>query len=183
MGEKNAVKVPSDFDKYKVLDNINQWCNNCDTKASIVLATLGVFLSFVFSSDIGKFMAETIKLSLQDIMVCNVLYLSIMLIGLALLLVGCYNLVKSLIPIIDLKRKSLTFFGNIASYKSFEEYYENVMSSENEDLELDLLGQIYAASIICERKFRNQKRGVVLSFLGISVLMFWMLIGFLVYYL
>ena len=182
-GRTKVTMLPNDLDKHKVLDTVNQWIFNCDTKASIVLATLGVFLTIIFSSDIGSFMASTIKASIGEVTVCNVIYLCIMLSGAILLISGIYKLVRVLIPTINLKHKSVMFFGNVASYPSFEDYYEAVNSCDSEEIGSDLLHQIYAASTICNLKFKNQKIGIVLSSLGIAILLFWVLIGFLVYYL
>lgn len=173
----------NDFDKYKVLDTVNQWIFNCDTKASIILATLGVFLTILFSSDIGVFMANTIKISVSEITVCNLMYLFILVIGIVLLFYGIYRLIRVLIPTINLDYKSVMFFGNISSYQKFEDYCIAVNSTDSSKNDEDLLHQIYAASQICNQKFKNHKQGIILSFVGVIILIFWMLLGFLVYYI
>lgn len=177
------TEQPNDFDKYKILDTVNQWIFNCDTKVSIILATLVAFFTIIFSTDVGSFMANTIKLSLANVTVCNIIYLCIMGIGMGLVIAGMYKLVKVLVPTINIKNKSVMFFGNVAAYPSFDDYLQAVNTCESEGISSDLLNQIYVASTICNEKFSNQKKGMTLSFSGASILLFWMLLGFIVYYL
>ena len=171
------------FDEYKILDTVNQWIFNCDTKVSIMLATLGIFITILFSSDVGVFMARTIKASLSNITVCNLIYLFFLIIGMCLLVIGICKFIKVLIPTINLDHPSVMFFGSVASFQTFDIYREAVNSCTSDKLDDDLMHQIYAASLICNQKFKNYKQGIMLSFLGIGIILFWMLLGFLVYYI
>lgn len=173
----------SDFDKQKVLDTTNQWIFNCDTKASIILAALGVFISIILSTEIGRFITKIIKSCISNITVCNVTYLCCFLVGVGLFVAGIYKLMKVLIPTINKKHKSIMFFGNVASYPTFDDYCDTVRSYSDKEATEDLLHQIYAVSVICNQKFEHYKYGVVFSFGGIALMAIWLLIGFIVYIL
>lgn len=175
--------MSNDFDKHQVLDTVNQWIFNCDTKASIILATISAFLTIVLSSDIGHFMAETLKDCINNITVCKVMYLLIWIVGLILLIIGMYKLVSVLVPKINLNHTSVMFFGNVASYSTFDDYCDAINKCVPDQVSSDLLHQIYAASTICSQKFKNHKSGIILSFIGIAIWLFWLLVGFWVYYI
>lgn len=173
----------NELDKYKVLDTVNQWIFNCDTKASIVLATLGIFLTILFSSSIGNFIAGTIKNCTENITVCNVIYLIIFIVGIIFMCAGIYKLIRVLVPTINMNHSSVMFFGNVAAYPTFDEYCKSVSTCSSDDFTADILHQIFAASRICAQKFKNQKMGIMLSFIGVAIVLFWLLLGFVVYYL
>lgn len=170
------------FDKQKTLDTINEWTQNCDTKASIILAELGVFFSIIFSSEIGKITFKLIKVSLDLKTVCSVIYLCILVIASILISLGIYEFIRVLIPRI-VKNQSIMFFGNVASYENFEKYCDAVNACCDDAIEKDLLMQIYTASTICNRKFTNHKLGIILSSIGVALFVIWFLFGFFIYYI
>lgn len=45
--EKEDIKEHAD----RTYEQVSGWINNCDSKASILLALIGVFLTIVFTSD------------------------------------------------------------------------------------------------------------------------------------
>ena len=53
-------------DLYHILDTINMWINNCDTKASIILGIIGVVFSIVFSSDYIRIVKRILEKSLSS---------------------------------------------------------------------------------------------------------------------
>ena len=75
------------------------------------------------------------------------------------------------------------FFGSIATYKSFDGYKKIAINNSTSEIEDDLLYQIYAASKICDKKFKNHKQGILCSGIGLSLVLLWLIIGFLVYYI
>ena len=170
-------------DKQKVLDTVNQWIFNCDTKVSIILAMLGVFLTVLLSSDIGKCIFNIVKISLYERTICSILYFVLLITGIIILVLGIYKLIRVLIPTINLKHKSVMFFGNVASYSSFIEYCDAVKNTNNDEIAEDLLHQIYAASKICSIKFKNQKIGIFLSSIGLVIILAWLVFGIIVYYI
>ncbi len=169
--------------KCKILDNVNQWIFNCDTKVSIILATLCVFLTLLLSSDISKGIINIIKQSISNITVCNVVYILALIIGLILLLLGIYKLIRVLLPTINLEYDSVMFFGKVAEFNNFNDYLNKINSFNENDMNDDVLHQILAASKICNQKFKNQKYGLILSMLGLVIVLGWTLIGFIVYYI
>lgn len=170
------------FDKQKTLDTINEWTQNCDTKASIFLAGLGVFFSIIFSSEIGKIIFRLIKTNFELKTVCSVIYLCILGIAGILISLGIYEFIRVLIPRI-VKNQSIMFFGNVADYEDFEKYRDAVNACCDDTLEEDLLMQIHTASTICNRKFKNHKFGIIFSSIGVALFTIWFLLGIFVYYI
>ncbi len=174
----------NDFEKkHIVLDTVNQWIFNCDTKVSIFLATIGVFFSIILSSDIGISMVGIIRKSIDNKTVCNILFLLLLIIGFGFVVIGMYKLIRVLVPTINLKHDSVMFFGNVAKYSSFIDYCNAVDAYNEDQSNEDILHQIYAASNICAQKFKNQKHGILLSSIGILIVIIWLVLGFLVYYI
>lgn len=170
------------FDKQKTLDTINEWTQNCDTKASIMLAGLGVFFSIIFSSEIGKIIFRLIKINFESKTVCSVIYLCILVIASILIFLGIYEFISVLIPRI-VKNGSIMFFGCVAAYKEFEQYRQAVNACCDNTLEVDLLRQIHTASKICNRKFKNHKLGIILSSIGVALFIIWFSLGIFAYYI
>lgn len=169
-------------DKFKVLDTINQWINNCDTKASIFLAVYGIFISFIVSSEIIKAIINIIRINISTKTPCSIAYLILLAVAIILMGIGMYKLVRVLIPTINLNHTSVMFFGSVASYGTFDVYVD-ATKKEEKNIEDDLLHQIFAASKICNQKFENQKKGICLSSFGFGIVIVWLFIGFFVYYI
>ncbi len=173
----------NNFEKYNVLETVNQWIFNCDTKVSIIIASYGIFLSVIFSTDILTAIVNIIRINLLNKTPCGVIYLLFLLLAVLLFLYGVFKLFCVLIPSINLKYDSVMFFASVASHDSFEAYKEAVSKKDNDEVEKDLLQQIYAASVICDKKFRNQKKGFIYSMIGLSLILLWLFVGFFVYYI
>ena len=171
------------FDKYKVLDTVNQWIFNCDTKVSILLSTYGVLFSVILSSDIGSGMSNIIKTCVANKNTCSIAYLCFLVLAITIFGWGIYKLMRVLIPTINLNYNSIMFFGNIASYPSFGDYWDAVRGCNDDKIDKDLSHQIFAASKICNQKFSNQKQGIKASLLGLTLILFWLIIGYIVYYI
>lgn len=169
--------------EYKILNTVNQWIFNCDTKTSIILAIYGVLLPIIFSLNIGKSIANIIKLSLKNRTISNVTYLCFLVLAIILFIIGLYKLIHVLMPTINLKHKSIMFFGNVASYETFDQYVEEVKNYTQDDINEDLLHQIFAASKICNQKFKYFKEGLILSLISLSMIFIWLFIGYITYYL
>ena len=172
-------------DAYKTLDTVNMWINNCDTKVSVILGIYGVIISLAFSLDyISKIKAIFIKFN-QNHLFLRYPYFIVAIISVVLIFVGIYKLLKVIIPRIILGAKkngdfdSIMFFGNVAKFESYKSYCKKVGLATSESVLDDILFQIYAASKICNTKFKNQKIGLVLSLSGIVTLLVILIIGYL----
>ena len=179
-----------DINEYadKTYEQVSGWINNCDSKASILLALIGVFLSIAFTSD---FLLEGITVELKNIVglfsgncSCRV-WSSVLLI--ALLGVSAFFFVKSLQSLflvlfarLDDSRKeenpSVSFYKSIGEH-SYEEYKQLVRSISCEMLTDDKLRQVYDCSKICTQKFLNYNKGIIaiklaLVFFGAFIALF-----------
>ena len=171
------------FDNYHVLETVNQWIFNCDTKVSIIIAAYGIFLTAIFSTDILTAVVNVIRTNLLNKTPCGVIYLLFLFIAVLLFLYGVFKLFCVLIPSINLKYNSVMFFGGVATHNSFDEYEDAVSKKINDnEVRKDLLQQIYVASAICAKKFKNQKTGILYSGVGLALILLWLIISFFVYY-
>ena len=113
---------------YKNLDIINQWINNSDNKAAIILGLVGILLTIIFTT--GNVLSQTIKIIkaiFLNINFSDILYLLFFLGSICVCILGLWFLIEVLIPTLKMKTnrtKSYMFFGSIASYSSFKEYKE-----------------------------------------------------------
>lgn len=121
-------------DLYKNLDIINQWINNSDNKASIILGLVGILLTIIFTTE--SILSKTIKIineAFLNINFSDILYLIFFLGSICVCILGLRFLIEVLIPTLKMKTnrtKSYMFFGSIASYSSFKEYKEDLLEAQ-----------------------------------------------------
>lgn len=176
-------------DLYRTYDRVNQWITNCDTKASIVIAGLGVGMALLLSKDyilkykavITKFMTPVTPNS--SFLMC-LLFVAVAMIG-----CGCYSIYKVLVPNVDpkvyqqagLTTKSLLFFSTIAAHNDFDVFRQNVRGANTDEFISDLKSQIFMCSKICDIKFKSYNRGLKLICVGVVVFSIVISIGMLFY--
>ena len=162
----------------QTLDRTISWIENCDNKASIVLGVVGVVLAILLSEEyieiIGKLM--------HDILSCttfgNIVLLVLIIAAFIMSLAGIVFLIKSLTAKIKIEEfskrgiftDSSLFFSAIANNSTLAEYDKKLNEADESVFLKDLKSQIYICSIICDRKFRNYNRGLLLSMSGIGAL-------------
>lgn len=176
------------FDKDNLLEQLDRhldWIKSCDTKSSIVLAAIGIFLT-LFTSDYSINMINEILSSLiQNINFSNLLYLVLCTFFSFLFLYGSYCLVLVLIPSLsaDVKaydssthKDSLYYFEDV-SKNTFNEYKEKVFNRSHEEEIVDILSQIYVNAKISTRKFIYYSKGIKCTFIGIAGLIVFYIVG------
>lgn len=89
-------------DAYKTLDTINMWINNCDTKASIVLGSIGVVATILLSSDFVHPIKNIIEKVFSNSIWPNSLYSIILIAGIVLCVIGVCFFVSCITPKINL---------------------------------------------------------------------------------
>lgn len=151
---------------FKVLDNVYQWTMNCDTKASILLGGYGVAASLLLVTDTIKDIIDIFKCSLNNVSFFNIVYLIMFIVSCICLIIGLGYLISVLVPRISKTKDSLMFFGLVSSRESYEIYEKQIRETNEENVITDLTNQIYAASKICTKKFKHQKRGLIFSVIG-----------------
>ena len=179
-----------DINEYadKIYEQVSSWINNCDSKASILLALIGVFLPIAFTSD---FLLTGIASELKNIIglfsgncSCRA-WGSVLLI--LLLGVSIFFFVRSLrflfvvlFARLDNTRKeensSISFYKSIGEH-SYEEYKQLVGEISSEQFTDDKLRQVHACSKICTQKFLKYNKCInatrlALVFFGLYIALF-----------
>lgn len=187
MNKKSKQSLTKD-DFNQILDRNITWIENCDTKTSIILGGIGVVFGVLLASDyVNKIVG------IFNHMLCNIgfwsgTYIVISIISVMVLCGGMFFLIRVLLPkknpalfkekgvIVD----SLIFFQSIAKNKTFQAYKTKVLDCTEEKLCEDIISQIYICSNICDKKFDNYKKGLILSICGFALFAVMMLIGIIV---
>lgn len=171
-----------------ILDRIIVWTDNCDSKTSIILGGLGVIAGIFMASDYVTKIIEIVRFMTSHVNFWAVIYLIMFFGSIAVLLAGCFFLIRVLISVTDtksykdrgVKEESLIFFSSIAKNKTLSAYKKKVQITDNAQFEEDIISQIYVCSIICDAKFRNYKTGLLLSLLGFGIFSVTAIIGIIV---
>lgn len=155
-------------EKFKELERIDLWINNADTKISYLLAFLGIVATIIFTSGsviskVRECLDNVLKLSKQDIE--NIL--SLVVITLVVNLVffiakSIYYLLKASAAKIDVgntNKSSTLFFGSIAA-NTLEQFKDKIKRQTDEELEDDIIEQIYINSKICSEKMKNYNKAI-----------------------
>lgn len=162
------------------LDRINMWISSCDQKTSFLLALVGAVLTIVFTSDAVKLIKKVLINPFLDYWLNDIgdldYYRLIIAILLILGLVFCFCSVLYLLLSIyarinyDTLRKSgmeessWIYFGTIAEMT----YGEFCRSRDNHYN--DLSSQVYVNSIICTKKYKNYKKGLLMLVFALPML-------------
>lgn len=165
-------------ERFKELERVDLWINNADTKISYLLAFLGIIATIIFTSEsviqkIRICFENLLKLNGQDIV--NILSLIVIVLSIHLLIfiVKCiYYLLKASnakVNISDINNSSTLFFGSIAT-NSIGQFKEKIKKQTEEELEEDIIEQIFINSKICNEKMKNYNKAI--KNLKISLLMF-----------
>ena len=149
------------------LDRVNSWISNCDQKAGLLLATIGIVLAILFATDFVDVVKSSI---IEPFMLCLkepdhyefsssrfFFSISLLLSVLTCVISSVYALrtisaelnakeISKVNP--SLLSNSYLFFQTISS-KSYEDFSE----FEGVEYQKDLLSQIYINSSICSKKF------------------------------
>lgn len=163
------------------LERVQNWIGNCDQKASILLATIGILFGIFFSTDavFNKIVKALNELRLLwnsceclQIFVYSVslliFFATLVLIGLSIFFL--LKTIKSTINASDFKdavcnNNHKTFFGSISAipYNTFLEKRCHATNSERIE---ELISQLYINSKICNSKFEKYNTGLNLFLWG-----------------
>ncbi|MDI3310496.1 MAG: DUF5706 domain-containing protein [Thermoanaerobacterium sp.] len=166
------------------LDRHLEWIKSCDTKTSIVLGVIGIFLT-IFASDSSINMLNLVfSEAIQNLNFSNLLYLLFFTLSLCIFVYGAFCLIRVLIPRLSkevemyqgIYKDSLYFFEAIAK-STFPEYKEKVAKRIEEDDINDIMSQIFINAKICTIKYSLYKKGIKFSFLGIAGILILYVIG------
>ena len=170
----------------EILDRITAYTDNCDSKASTVLGFIGVIVGLLMATDYISNAIHILQYMVRDIHIWKVFYLFFWGTSIALFLTGCVFLVLVLIShtstdeFSDRKANhdSIIFFSAIASNRNLMEYKKKVTNWSKIKLNNDYISQIYICSIICDKKFKNYRRGIILIMVGFTIFSIFTVIGY-----
>lgn len=151
------------------LQRIHEWIKAADQKVGIFLAFQGVVLTFLFAK-IFSWATENLQT-----LPCN----SLLLLIAGIILVN-YSICKSISAIIprlakDKKKKSITYFGDIAKF-DLGDFQKAIKETSVDEYESELTEQIHISSKIAVRK-HSQFRDSLFVFIGGMILL---VLGFLI---
>lgn len=181
------ISINSLFSREDLIDRLNrhlEWIKSCDTKASIVLAVTGIFLT-IFSSSISiKVLKEILANIFQNLSFSNLLYLIIFLIGWGAFVYGVICLIKVLVPRLknniisdnELHDDSLIYFESVSN-NTFVDFKNKMKTLNEENDKDDLLSQIYINSHICTYKYQHYSKGIKFTFTGMAITLVLFIIG------
>jgi hypothetical protein len=167
------------------LDRHLDWIKACDTKASIVLAVVGIFLTAITAEHSMKMFGEIAAAIITNINLSNILYIALMAWAFSVFTNGTYNLIRVLTPRLFKETStnkeintedSFYYFESIAK-KQFADYKLKVNGrSVTEEID-DILGQIYVNASIATEKYNHYRKGIKYSFIGIAAIVVLFIIG------
>lgn len=164
---------PKDLKEYsqETSEIVKFWIENCDTKASILLAFVGVFLSIVLTSD---YILGGIESCFKAVaLICKNLEQAISLfafLALVALVFSIFFFVLSIKELLSVLYARLTqdegqqspslFFYRTIGNMSYEDYCDSVKTVNDEAMNEDRLHQIHECSQICTLKFEKYNEGL-----------------------
>lgn len=165
--QKDDIKQYAD----DIYEQVSSWINNCDSKASILLALVGAILSIAFTSDtmlngivsLTKNVVSLLK-GTGDSCACASFFILVVL-GLAIgfFIDSIRNLLLVLYARLDDSRgqenPSISFYRSIGA-KPYDEYKSLVENIPDDDFVEDKLRQVYDCSKICTNKFNFYNEGI-----------------------
>ena len=169
----------------KILDRVNGWIENCDSKVSTILTGIGVLTGIILATDYLSKLISIFHAACQNISILTVIYLALSFLSLGVLICGVLMLVGVLLARVNIKEfknkgvntDSLLFFSSIAQNKNFSKYRDKVNECSKQQLREDLICQIYICSLICDKKFKLYKKGLLFAIVGFGVFVLMIVIG------
>ncbi len=163
--------------------------NNCDTKTSIVLATIGALLAIILTNDGLKTILKIVTTCAQGKNFCNILYLTALFSSVGLLIWGLWKLTSVLVaktaPLAkgssDKKGKSMIFFSGIVNSGDSITYREKFVAMQESDFLEELVSEIYINAEIATLKYRRYNQGLKCSVWGFTLSVALFVIGYFLY--
>lgn len=164
---KNEIKQYAD-DTY---EQVCSWISNCDSKASILLALIGVILSIAFTSDyilqgVEGLVKDAIGFIKGDGAPCicaSMLILVVLGLSIGFFIDSIRNLLLVLLARFDDSRDavnpSISYYRSIGA-KPYAEYKHLVTTFDDDQLIEDKLHEVHDCSKICTKKFNYYNAGI-----------------------
>ncbi len=143
-------------DAYQTLDRVNFWLNNFDSKASYLLATIGIIGTILFTSDFFECI-NLVSWGNLYAFISNLLFLLI----LVSFIVSLYFLILTIKPRVENiepckpEEHTVLFYGSISGMKQRFNEIKKVTDFSKETIIDDINNQSYVCSTICMKKKKN----------------------------
>ena len=172
-------------DLFQTLDRTNAWIENCDTKASIILGGIGVVFGIMLTSENISKIALIFKHMMDNTGFWTGLHIFLSVISICGIVVGALFLLWVLVGKTDtctfaskgITSESLIFFSSVAKESSLQLYKSKLIECSESNWFDEIISQIFICSIICDKKFKRYKIGLILSVLGFNLFAVMMIIG------
>ena len=169
----------------EILDRTTGWIENCDSKTSIILSGMGVVAGILLATDYVEKLVTIYRYMIDYANLWKASYLLVSFLSIGVLVYGCILLIGVLVARVNpaefsekgVKTDSLIFFASIAANKSLAKYRGKIKKCSSEQLEDDIISQIYICSLICEKKFALYKKGLIISLAGFAIFAIMTIIG------
>lgn len=149
----------SELDRVEIakwnLQEINSWIKNADAKIAVAM-TFQVGLIVVFVAEIKEIIKIFTSTSITFVQIISLIFLSFFVYNLHKSII---NIFAALYPDIDVRGRSLFFFGNITKIDK-EKFKALFSTSSIKELQDDLLNQVYINASIATRKFTSLRSGI-----------------------
>lgn len=171
-----------------ILDRTSGWIENCDSKTSIILSGIGVIAGILLATDYVERLVDVYRHMFEYSNLWRVSYLLSIILSIGGIVCGCILLIGVLVARVNpaefsekgVKADSLIYFGSIAANKSLAKYRRKIEECSSEQLNDDIVSQIYICSLICEKKFKLYKKGLVVAMAGFSIFTIITIISFVI---
>ena len=153
----------------EALDRANNICVNCDNKASVVLAIVGVILAAILSEEGEGVVFKLVKSYLSmNSGFGDVVYRGVTLIALIASIIG----VVLIVSVLFAQKKnediySVVFFGDVAKFTSHEKYLDRLREMSDREYWIDLETQVYQVSRIAKSKCWRLNFGIIFLLIGV----------------
>ena len=172
----------------EILDRNTAWIENCDSKTSIILGSFGVIAGIFLATDyVSKFKGILCHMT-SNVCFWTIIYIIFCIFAISLILAGCVCWITVLFARVNpnefsnrgIKSDSLIFFSSIAKHKTLSSYKQNLEKCDAVQINDDLISQIYICSIICDKKFKYYKWGLLLASIGSILFVVLFVVGLIV---
>jgi hypothetical protein len=142
-------------DAYKTLDRTIFWLNSLDTKASYLLAFIGIIGTVLFTTNYFS------AVNLKDWSCCNFALNLLFLLIILSFLVATFSLIWCIKPMIKnikpqrVQEHTILFYGSISYMHGKMDEMKRVTDFSKETIIDDINNQAYICSVICIKKSRK----------------------------
>lgn len=148
-----------------LLDMINGWISNIDTKISLALAFNSILIGIMCSNISG---IDIVFNFIDDSIIKDIVDTVLVVIMLVLIIISIIQMLIAVIASVSNTNNSLLFFGSIAK-NDLNTYKSKFNTASEDDILNNLIEQIHTNSKICTKKVKRYNDGIKLT-IGAAIL-------------